>query len=419
MAKVVVVGGGFAGLSAAARLAKLRHEVTLLEAGDRLGGQLLGVTHDGATWQSHRETVTLPGVFRDLFRKSGRPLERELELTKITGRRHVFADRTVLDLPMGNRGDQHEALVETFGTDGWSPWVDTLNESWDVVRRAALDQVLVGREAMDSSARSVLRPRRTLARLARKDLHDDHLRHLVLDPVRLAGQDPRAVPGFAAMSHYVERNFGLWRFEGGRPALAETLTQRLAQRKVAVHTGAHAHTVVRRDGTVREVVTDDDTWPADVVVWCAPSWPVGIPEPPGLPAMPASRTYLTLGAGAPALPDEVLVHADPPLRLWTSSPGQWTIEHHLAEDPLIALVRCGIDLRPHVTTRWDHTPSDLVRLGHWGWAWTGWRSAFDAPGVAPTGGLYLAGAHAHPGGSLEAIGMATAAIAAAIGPSPR
>jgi phytoene dehydrogenase-like protein len=41
------------------------------------------------------------------------------------------------------------------------------------------------------------------------------------------------------------------------------------------------------------------------------------------------------------------------------------------------------------------------------------------PGVNPTGGVYLAGAHAHPGSSLELIGMATAAIAAAIGPAPR
>ncbi|MBC7629997.1 MAG: UDP-galactopyranose mutase, partial [Flavobacterium sp.] len=48
-----------------------------------------------------------------------------------------------------------------------------------------------------------------------------------------------------------------------------------------------------------------------------------------------------------------------------------------------------------------------------------WTTALELPGVAPRGGVYFAGAHAHPGGTLEAIGMATAAIAEAVGPSAR
>ena len=47
MANVVVVGGGFAGMSAAARLAKLRHDVTLLESSQSLGGRLNGMTVGG------------------------------------------------------------------------------------------------------------------------------------------------------------------------------------------------------------------------------------------------------------------------------------------------------------------------------------------------------------------------------------
>jgi UDP-galactopyranose mutase len=35
------------------------------------------------------------------------------------------------------------------------------------------------------------------------------------------------------------------------------------------------------------------------------------------------------------------------------------------------------------------------------------------------GSFFMAGAHAHPGGTIEEIGTATAAIAEAIGPVPR
>lgn len=419
MANVVVVGGGFAGMSAAARLAKLRHDVTVLESGPRLGGRLNGMTVGGRTWQTELDTVTLPGVFRDLFRKSGRPLERVLDLTKTEGRRHVFKDKSVLDFPLGNRGDQHGALVEAFGEDEWSPWVDTFSETWDVIRRMALDQVFAGRPATDRTVRRVLRPRRSLATLAEKDLDDDRLRKLVLDPVRLSGQDRNATPGFVAVSHYVERSFGRWRFAGGLPALAAALETRLGERSVTIELGESAHELILEDGHVRGVVTSRRTVPADIVVWCAPNRPAPLSPVQLMPVIPASRSLIALSADAPPMPDEILVHANPPIRMWSGGDGLWTIEHRSGEDPLRALVRFGIDVRPYVEEQIDLNPSDLVGIGHWGWAWRGWTSAFEVPGVAPTGGLYFAGAHAHPGATLEGIGMATASIAEAIGHVPR
>lgn len=93
MARVVVVGGGLAGMASAARLAKLGHEVTLCEAGDRLGGALAPVERDGFAWDGGAASTLLPAVLRDLFRKTGRPLERELELVPLDPvREHRFAD---------------------------------------------------------------------------------------------------------------------------------------------------------------------------------------------------------------------------------------------------------------------------------------------------------------------------------------
>lgn len=418
MAQVVVVGGGFAGMSVAVRLAKLRHNVTLIEASDQLGGRMRGVTIEGIHRQIELDTVTLPAVFRDLFRKSGRPLESVLELEMTAGRRHVFKDKSILDLPLGNRGDQHAAVTNAFGEDEWSPWIDSLADTWDVLRRTALDRVFAGKSAVDRNVRKALRARRSISYVADR-LPDERLAKMLLNPLRLAGQDRVATPGFAAVSHYVERNFGRWRFTGGLPALADALEARLAERKVTIAFAESAHELVRDGTQVTGVVTDKRTLPADVVVWCAPNWPAPLPAPRTMQVIPASRTLITLADDAPELPEEILVHANPPIRLFSGGKGEWTIEHRSGEDVLDALVRFGIDLRDHVTSRTDLTPSDLVRLGHWGWAWQGLSTAWELPGVAPSGGLYFAGAHAHPGGSLEAIGMATAAIAEDIGPAKR
>ena len=90
---------------------------------------------------------------------------------------------------------------------------------------------------------------------------------------------------------------------------------------------------------------------------------------------------------------------------------------------MIALARVGVRIKDHVVERHDLSPADLVRLGHWGWAWQGWTTMFDRPGVGLEqrlgDTLFMAGAHAHPGGTIEEIGSATATIAEAIGPAPR
>src|SRR4030095_10944199 len=76
---VVVIGGGLAGLAAAARLAKAGHQVELYEQSEVLGGTWAAYPlPSGATVDDAPSIIGFPAPCRDLFRKSGRPLETEL-----------------------------------------------------------------------------------------------------------------------------------------------------------------------------------------------------------------------------------------------------------------------------------------------------------------------------------------------------
>ncbi|MDF1703442.1 MAG: NAD(P)/FAD-dependent oxidoreductase [Aeromicrobium sp.] len=419
MSQIVVVGAGFAGLSAAVRLAKSHHDVTLLEASERVGGALHGIEIDGRRWNLHPQAVTTPGVFRDLFRKSGRTMEASLGLAPAPPRRHVFASGSVLDLPHGHRSEQHDAIEALVGFDTWSPWVDSLAEVWEVLRRQSYDQVLTGPEAFDRTARKLLHPRRMMTSFGRRSFGDPRLRKLVLDPVRHHGLDRGATPAFLSVWHYVERTFGQWSFDGDWPGLAAALEKRLRERKVDLRTGTRGLAIARDGDRVVGVDTDAGRVDAEVVIWCNRSVPTGDARRSGTPAVPASRTFLVLGEDPPELAPETLVHGNPPVLAHRTSPGVWTLEHRSGEDVLAALARSGIDLRDRVLERHDLNPSQVVGHVDDGWTWTGWTSMFQRPGVAPAGGLFHAGAHAHPGPRLEHIGMATAAISAAVGTAPR
>lgn len=442
MAEIVVVGGGFAGISASIRLAKLGHAVTLLEASDRLGGQLLPYERDGLVWPAGPQTLTVPATLRDLFRKSGRPVERVLDLQHVVpGRRHVFGyydddvptraptpRGTVLDLPMGSRADQQEELDSVLGAGtgaAWNAWLNALAPSWDVLRTRAIDRAFSGPKDLDRQDRRTLRPRLTLARAVRRKLSDERLTAMVIDRGRLGGQQPRTTPAFVAVADVIERSFGRWRIDGGDAALLSALVQRLAERRVDVRLGSPALDVVLADGQVSGVLLDRSVLAADLVVWAAPAPPPTIGDPiTALPVLRTARTLLVLGTDAVALPPETVVHHDPPLRIASDHTRAdlrqaWTVEHSGDEDVLATLAKYGIDVREQVEARWDLSAVDLARradgAAH-GWQWSGWRTGVQHPGVgAPRAGLFRVGVNTHPGPSLEQVAMGTATLATGIG----
>src|SRR5688500_1074648 len=104
MVRVVVVGGGLGGSASAVRLAKLGYEVTLIESLPTIGGAVGLVEQDGYTWDAGPGAMVVPAVLRDLFRKSGRPLDKEADLVPLDPmREHCFADGSRLALLSGNR----------------------------------------------------------------------------------------------------------------------------------------------------------------------------------------------------------------------------------------------------------------------------------------------------------------------------
>lgn len=432
MSRIVVIGGGLAGIATAARLAKQRHQVVLCERTQRLGGALRPVVSDGFAWDGGAATTTLPAVLRDLFRKTGRPMERELAVHPVASpRRHHFEDGTVLDLPATGRAAQLDALTQVVGAPAAEQWTDLLDaqgDVWEVLRRRALEVPFAGCDAIGRAERRLLRQRVSLHRLAKRALSDQRLRTLLWHPTRLAGSQPRETPAYLAVEAYLERTFGLWRPEGGMAALVDVLADRLATRKVDVRTGATVHRIEAEWPAHTVMLADGTRLTADTVVAAVdPRTAYALldrPLPATLqrltPAVPPSVTHLGLDPGVPQLPFETVLHGDPLFLVRAESPLTCTVlvRGALHEDTLVALARRGVDLRQHVTARVDRSPTEIIEASGgspYGVAWRGPRTAEQrvAPGT-PVGGVFLTGASAHPGAGVPLVGLGAAQCAQVI-----
>ena len=311
MARVAVVGGGYGGMAAAARLAKLGHDVTLLERGPRLGGALAPVERDGFTWDGGPTSTMLPAVVRDLFRKTGRPADRELELVELDVlREHRFADGTSVRLPFGSRAAQI-AAVDALGTGLGRQWADHVQgyaDDWEALRRDYLERPWDPADLPAPLAQR-LRGRESLARRVRR--LDERLGLIALHPVVAEGHEPRDVPAWVGVTAYVEQRFGAWTVAGGMGVLADALTARLATRGVVVRTGVEVRDLVLRDGKAVAVDTADGPVDVDlVVVACDPR---RLPALAGLvratmPAMPPVVCHLGLGGHLPDMSHETVLH---------------------------------------------------------------------------------------------------------------
>jgi phytoene dehydrogenase-like protein len=416
---VIVIGGGLAGLAAAARLAKARHAVELYEKSDTLGGTWAphqlesGITVDDAP-----SIIGFPAPWRDLFRKSGRPLEAELArmgyaLEPAEPPRVIFADGLELTLPT-DRGGQYTALASAYGpavADRWQQLLDRLDEVWQTLRSLGLEAELRGRHQLNRTARrSLFGSRMSLADLAASIDHQQ-LGALIRSVAYRSGSVPEQTPAFAAVELSVTRTFGRWQVQpldlsspldvGRSSVLVEALAARLALRKVQVHLGCQIERINTQNGKVTGITTGTSHHPAAAVVVTCDPWQAFSQLLATTAARQTQRWLRNLSpAAAPAITHQ---KAETPPELVTE-----TVMLTAAGVPTVSYLRRqgGAGLQ----TAHDFTKT-LPRPSY-GLAWNGFASWLRRPRVTTEiDGLYAASpsSPAGPGASEVVLSAALAA----------
>jgi phytoene desaturase len=301
MARVVVVGAGVGGLAVAARLAALRHDVTVLEASDELGGKVgrLEQRTPAGTFRfdTGASVLTMPEVFAELFAETGDPLDSAVRLRAVDPFvRYRFADGSVVTTTR-DLDEQVARFDQAFGTGAGAAWATLVargSRIWDAVEQPVFGQSLtarsLARRLTSLGDLTAVGPGRTLRQVANRQFTDPRPRQLLDRYATYAGSDPRRAPAALTVIAYLEHAFGTWYVEGGLYRLVEALAHRVGERGGVIRAGARVARIAATGGRVSEVVlVDGSRVPADVVVANADASVVygRLLAPPGPPRRPS------------------------------------------------------------------------------------------------------------------------------------
>lgn len=235
MAKISVVGAGIGGMSAAARLAKQGHQVTIYENSDRSGGKCRTEWFGDYGFDTGPSLLTLPAVFRDLFLKTGRRIEHILEILPVDPAfKYHFADGKSVVFPNLSNPKTYLEIEKSFGRNARKSWekiIDRSEKMWDASRESFIESELssilplLKRKDLIRQVRQIA-PFTSLRKLSNKIDLDPHLKMIIDRYATYAGSDPRNAPAVLITIAFIESTFGAWHIKGGVGQLSVALEQR-------------------------------------------------------------------------------------------------------------------------------------------------------------------------------------------------
>lgn len=270
--KVIVIGAGLGGLSAAISLAQEGYSVEIHDKNEKIGGKLNVLKEKGYSFDLGPSILTLPHIFERLFTRSHRKMSDYFTIRPVRPHwRNFFEDGLVVDLY-----PEPERMAEEARKAGESPeavqkFLEYSAQLYDLTNRGYFEQGLdntmdfVKFYGLWNFTKFDLF--RTMHGGAARFLRTRYMQDIFDYFIKYVGSSAYHSPGFMNCLPTIQFRYDLWYVDGGLYNIALGLKRLVEELGITVHLKSEIEGIVTENRTVTGInVKGGGFRPADIIV---------------------------------------------------------------------------------------------------------------------------------------------------------
>ena len=230
MKKVIIIGSGFAGLSAACFLAKSGYHVTVLEKHNLPGGRARKLVKDGFTFDMGPSWYWMPDVFERFFSQFNKQVKDYYVLKRLDPSYRVYWNDCILDVPA-----EYVKLKLKFESleKGSSLKLDNFLKEAAYKYNTGINNLVFkpGESVLELLDWNVIKGLfkldvfNSIKSHVAKFFKNPRIKQLLEFPVLFLGALPEKTPALYSLMNYADIILGTWYPEGGMFRIVESMYQ--------------------------------------------------------------------------------------------------------------------------------------------------------------------------------------------------
>jgi phytoene desaturase len=269
--KVIIIGAGFAGLSAAAFMAKAGWEVTVIEKNKTAGGRARQLIENGFTFDMGPSWYWMPDVFERFFEQFGKKVSDYYSLLRLNPSYRIYWENGFTDIPADY--NELKSLFEKIEKGSAVKLDHYLKEAFQKYKIGIQDLVYKpGQSITEFFDWNLIKNAfkldvfTSIRSHVAKHFKDPRLRQLMEFPVLFLGALPQNIPALYSFMNYADIIGGTWYPEGGMFSVVKAMQDLAEELGVKFVFQEEAKDLVIDKSSIKKIIADKAEYTADVVI---------------------------------------------------------------------------------------------------------------------------------------------------------
>ena len=268
---VIIVGSGFAGLSAASFMAKAGWNVTVIEKNETPGGRARQLIEDGFTFDMGPSWYWMPDVFESYFEKFGNKVSDYYSLQRLDPSYRIYWNDSFTDVPADFNA--FKKMVDEFeprASEQLEKYLTEAEFKYEIGIKKLVHKP--GRSLTEFIEADIFKGvfRLEVFTSIKKHIHKyfkhPRLRQLMEFPVLFLGALPENTPALYSLMNYADIKGGTWYPKGGMYSVVDAMYKLAVKLGVKFNFNEEVKQIFVQGNSAKKLITNRQVHEADVMI---------------------------------------------------------------------------------------------------------------------------------------------------------